>query len=425
MDACDAVLSEFSGDKIIDLGGFSQAFSPQMRQMADSLRKKVCFEKLSMKELAASHAFNIFHDELIKTAAFCVSELLQKTHVEAKDIAAIGFHGKTLDHCPPSAALKKNIAPYTLQIGSGQMLADLTGIAVIYDFRSDDLMAGGEAAPLAPIHNANFAKTLGIGDAIFYNAGNTSNLSVVSNGQASDGWDAGPFNEFPDRLMRQYRHQMCDFNGLIGKQGKLIPDLLKKLFYQSALTASGDNFYELNPPKSGDPAYYFFDAIESYMDTQNFSDILYTAEYFSAYIAVHSMQYISAQTKMPQNLILFGGGWSNPVAFQVFTNLLNGQGLVLPEHQDIFAKICARFVPSPNIQISDQGKFMEARVFADLARYYLEKRCWSNNRLTGCKKACVLGIMRKPGESTIDDQICRAAKGWQADKIGKVIPAPF
>ena len=75
-----------------------------------------------------------------------------------REIAAIGFHGQTCDHFPPSAA--GGSEPYTLQVGDPRLLADLTGIPVIYDFRSDDLMNGGEGAPLAPLHNRRIARMM-------------------------------------------------------------------------------------------------------------------------------------------------------------------------------------------------------------------------------------------------------------------------
>ena len=85
----------------------------------------------------------------------------------------------------------------------------------------------------------------------------------------------------------------------------------------------------------------------------------------------------------------------------------------MPQHKEIFKQICSRFKQKPTAQISDLGKYMEARLFADLARYYLEKKTWTSPELTGCKKPVVLGTMRRPFQGMIDDRISRAAKGWQ------------
>lgn len=284
MDACDIVLTEFDGTKITDLCPLTVPFSNDMRDKMDFLRHQINDEKISMADLERLPEFNAIHDEYVKQVADCVNRLVMENHLNIKEIDAIGFHGKTLDHCPPSVARKKNIAPYTLQIGSGQMLADLTGIPVIYDFRSDDLINGGEAAPLAPPHNNNIALCYGLTDAIFYNAGNTSNLSVISGGQAVQGWDAGPFNEFIDKLVRTYTKDVCDLDGKYGKKGQLKTDLLDTLFNNSAITPSGENFYLLPPPRSGDPAFYRYQEIKEFQNPENLNDVIRTAEYFSAYL---------------------------------------------------------------------------------------------------------------------------------------------
>lgn len=397
MDACDVVLTEFRGDKITDLCAYTKDFCDDMRHKMDFLRHKVNVDKIAMQDLLNLPEFDEIHDEYVSHVADCVNTLIEKNNLKKSDIDAIGFHGKTLDHNPPE---------YTLQIGSGQMLADLTQIPVIYDFRSDDIMQGGQGAPLVPPHNANIAKNFGFENAVFYNAGNTSNLAVVVNGTAVQGFDAGPFNEFNDKLVRVYKKEPCDFDGKYGKNGKLLQDLLNELFYKSA-TVDGQNFYLLPPPKSGDPAIYNFDFK---IDDNNFCDVLQTSEYFSAYVAVYSLKYIN---KLPSDFVLFGGGWNNPVCKKAFDDLLSGKAFVLPEHKDDFDKILSRFEKKPTTVISDLGKYMEARLFADLARYYLINKNWTTPELTGCKKSVVLGIVRKPNQDAIDDKINRAAKGWQ------------
>lgn len=413
MDACDIVLTEFDGTKITDLCPLTVPFSNDMRDKMDFLRHQINDEKISMADLERLPEFNAIHDEYVKQVADCVNRLVMENHLNTKEIDAIGFHGKTLDHCPPSVARKKNIAPYTLQIGSGQMLADLTGIPVIYDFRSDDLINGGEAAPLAPPHNNNIALCYGLTDAIFYNAGNTSNLSVISGGQAVQGWDAGPFNEFIDKLVRTYTKDVCDLDGKYGKKGQLKTDLLDTLFNNSAITPSGENFYLLPPPRSGDPAFYRYQEIKEFQNPENLNDVIRTAEYFSAYLAVYTLKFITDKIQMPSNFILFGGGWHNPVCMDDFNALLKGEGYVLPQHKEDFKQIVGRFKEEPKTHISDLGTYMEARIFADTARYYLQEKTWTTPELTGCTRSVVLGTMRRPHEGLVNDKINRAAKGWQ------------
>ncbi len=413
MDACDVVLTSFQNEKMEDLASFTLAFSDDMRKKIDFLRYLIVQEKISMVDLKNLPAFQQIHDEYIHLVASCILTLIEKSGFSRSDIEAIGFHGKTLDHCPRSVALKRGERPYTCQMGSGQMLADLVGIPVIYDFRSDDVMNGGDGAPLAPPHNGHLAQSLGIQDAIFYNAGNTSNISVISKGTVIQGWDAGPFNEFPDYLMRTYQNEMCDWDGKEGKKGKLIKELIQTLFYNTSLMPDGSNFYLMPPPRSGDPAYYRFpaDILEGHKNS--FSDIIRTVEFFSAYLAAYTLKFISQDIHIPTDFILFGGGWHNPVSRKDFEHLLTGKGFVLPEHQTDFEKIRSRFTQKPNLVVSSLGKYMEARIFADLAKHFLLKKEWFETTLTGSLSTCVLGRISYPNQGKIDDQINRASKGWQ------------
>lgn len=101
-------------------------------------------------EAAIAHpqlALDSLIDDYTSAVAAAVNNALQTNGIPAASVDAIGFHGQTCAHCPPSVSAADT---YTLQVGNGQMLADLTGIPVIFDFRSDDLMNGGEGAPFAP-----------------------------------------------------------------------------------------------------------------------------------------------------------------------------------------------------------------------------------------------------------------------------------
>ena len=95
------------------------------------------------------------------------------------------------------------------------MLADLTGIKVVYDFRSAPLIAGFDGAPLVPPHNAHIAATEG--DGCYYNGGNTSNFAWIIDGKAQIGADAGPFNEYIDNFIRDNTADSFDVDGKYGK----------------------------------------------------------------------------------------------------------------------------------------------------------------------------------------------------------------
>lgn len=407
MDAIDLVLTEFNGDKMTDICTYTKPYDKKMQEKMEKLRAEV-FNK-TRQEIEKLPDFQAVHDEYIKGVAECVNEMCAKYKIDKKTINAIGFHGKTLDHNPPSKAKADKTKPYTLQIGSGQMLADLTGIPVIYDFRSDFIIAGFDGAPLVPPHNAHISATEG--DGCYYNGGNTSNFALVLNGAAQIGADAGPFNEYTDNYIRQNSKEAFDKDGMFGKKGKIDEKLLKVLFDY------GRSYYELSLPKSGDPAYYHKDEIFKYVKEKGikFENAVRTFEYFAAYIAVQALTLVPENIKIPHRMILFGGGWKNPIVKESFENLLNGMGFVLPEHQVQFAQFYKRLDKKPVVHQSTFGDYMEARLFADLARYKLENRAWEIPEVIKAGQNIVCGIIAKPGKARLkyDDCINRAAKGWQ------------
>ena len=317
MDAIDLVLTEFDGDKMKDVCSYSKPYTKKMQIQMESLRAKV--KNKTKAEILALPEFKEIHDEYVRQVAECINEMCKKYRLDKVSIDAIGFHGKTLDHNPPSRAKAEKTGPYTLQIGSGKMLADLTGIKVIYDFRSAPLMAGFDGAPLVPPHNAHIATSEG--DGCYYNGGNTSNFAWVIGGVAQVGADSGPFNEYIDNFVRDNTPDSYDENGKYGKTGKLNKDLLQKLF------DIGRHYYERKLPKSGDPQYYHKEEVFKVIKDKGLSinDAIHTLEYFAAYIAVQALTLTDEKMKLPASFVLFGGGWKNPIVRESFDALLQGK----------------------------------------------------------------------------------------------------
>ncbi len=410
MDAIDLVLTEFDGDKMSDICTFTRPYSKDMQDRIERLRAQV-FNKTA-EEIENLPEFKSVHDDYVRQIADCVNEMCRINHIDKTTVDAIGFHGKTLDHNPPSKAKIDGTQPYTLQIGSGQMLADLTKIPVVYDFRSDPLMAGFEGAPLVPPHNAHISASEG--DGIYYNGGNTSNFAIINNGVAQIGADAGPFNEYTDNYIRLHADKSFDENGMFGKNGNLNVGLLQEIFQ------CGRSFYEAPVPKSGDPAYYHKDKIFKFVEDKaiKFEDAVHTFEYAAAYIAVQALTLVSDSIKIPNKFILFGGGWKNPIVRQSFDDLLNGKGEILPQHRDSFEKLQTKFLLAPTIKQSCFGDYMEARLFADLARYKLENKAWEIPEIIEAGQQIVCGKIARPQalQKIYGDCINRAAKGWPRDK---------
>lgn len=414
MDAIDVVMSELYGDEIHDICALSVPYSLPQKKAIDGLRARVVKDRLTAAELLNDNDFADIHRQYVSGIAAAINKLCADNSVSRSSIDAIGFHGKTLDHNPPSRAEKQGTQPFTTQMGSAQMLADMTDIPVINDFRSPLLLAGFEGAPLAAPHNAHIAAIEG--DGCYFNAGNTSNLAWVIDGKAVISWDAGPFNEYTDNFVLRHKNENMDFDASYGKQGKLQTDLLSYLF------AAGKEYYEMLPPKSGDPAYYktaeIFARIEAeYGDCKDnirtFCDIMHTLEYFSAYCAAFALTQTPPNLAVTPHFVLFGGGWKNPLAFGAFKDILTGNAYVLPEHKARFDDLRCRLGNDLNMHYSRFGTYMEARLFADLAYYYLQGKTWPLPELEGGR--LVLGTMRRPHAAPVDDFLSKAARGWQND----------
>ena len=183
--------------------------------------------------------------------------------------------------------------------------------------------------------------------------------------------------------------------------------MLQKLF------DFGRVYYETALPKSGDPAYYHKEEIFNYVESQNisFADAVYTFEYFAAYIAAQALTLVPNNIPLPFDMILFGGGWKNPIVRDTFATLLDNKAFVLPEHEAQFSHMTSRFFRHPTLRFSKFGDYMEARLFADLARYKLEGKPWPIPETD----KIVCGVLARPQKprSKYSDCVSRAAKGWQ------------
>lgn len=174
-----------------------------------------------------------------------VATLLHQTGLQAEQISAIGAHGQTVRHRPlefdADLARHQAAVGYTLQLINPALLAELTGIDVVADFRSRDLAAGGQGAPLVPaFHQAVFAQP-GRCVAVL-NIGGIANLSVLKADGSVLGWDCGPGNALMDFWCARHTGQAFDRDGAWAAKGQVHPELLFSL--------ASDPFLHKTPPKS-------------------------------------------------------------------------------------------------------------------------------------------------------------------------------
>lgn len=347
LDGVDAVILETSDQ---DSRILQTAFLPYPIELRDQL-------------LALHHPA---HDELHQTAivanqlsslyADAVKTVLADANLQSRHITALGCHGQTIRHRPESG--------YTMQIGNAALLAELTGITVISDFRSRDIAAGGQGAPLVPaFHQALF----GSQDRyrVILNIGGIANVTTLPLSGAVKGFDTGPGNLLMDRWVSQHLGKRYDAGGEWAASGRKIDDLLERLL--------DEPFFDLPPPKSTGRDLFNLQWLESKLKTG------YAAADVQRTLLELSVVSISnAITKFcgkVDELYVCGGGAHNHALLTGLRHKLPGNAIHLTDELGIAAD------------------WVEAAAFAWLARQALHQQPGNLPDVTGAKGERILGAI--------------------------------
>ncbi|USX26213.1 anhydro-N-acetylmuramic acid kinase [Oxalobacteraceae bacterium OTU3CINTB1] len=224
LDGVDGALADFSGAAIDTLAAAYIAFPPALRAELMALQSSGDNE-IEREALAAN--------QLAQFYAQCVTQLLDEAGRAADTVRAVAVHGQTIRHRPESG--------FTRQTNNPALLAELCGIDVIADFRSRDIAAGGQGAPLVPaFHQALFGKP---GQArVVANIGGISNISVLDGEGGVIGFDTGPGNVLMDAWIGRHLAKEYDADGAWAASGREIPELLQELLHEP--------YFALPAPKS-------------------------------------------------------------------------------------------------------------------------------------------------------------------------------
>ncbi|SDV11364.1 anhydro-N-acetylmuramic acid kinase [Pseudomonas mucidolens] len=294
----------------------------------------------------------------VTLAAQGIHALLEQQRLAPHDIRAIGSHGQTIRHEPGRG--------FTVQIGNPALLTELTGITVVSDFRSRDVAAGGQGAPLVPaFHEALFDTHSG--HRAVLNIGGFSNLSLIETGKPVTGFDCGPGNVLLDAWIQQQRGENFDRDGQWAANGKVAPALLSALL--------SDPFFLTKGPKSTGREVFNLVWLEHHLGRLpafSAQDVQATLLELTALTIVDALKAAQPQT---DTLLVCGGGAHN-------TTLMNRLSALLPGTR----------VSSTATNGVDPD-WVEAMAFAWLAHCCLEGIAANRPGVTGARGLRVLGAI--------------------------------
>lgn len=294
----------------------------------------------------------------VRLAAQGIHTLLKQQELGPESIRAIGSHGQTIRHEPARG--------FSIQIGNPALLAELTGISVVSDFRRRDVAAGGQGAPLVPaFHESLFAEQRSYRAVL--NVGGFSNLSLLAPDQPVRGFDCGPGNVLMDAWIQRQRGDSYDRDGAWAASGKVQPELLEAL-----LNAP---FFKTQGPKSTGRELFNLDWLDQHLGKQarhaeaDVQATLLELTAISITKALHSAQ------RETEELLVCGGGAHNHTLMRRLAALLPG---------------CA--VNSTQLH-GVPADWVEAMAFAWLAHCCLEGIPANRPSVTGASGLRVLGAI--------------------------------
>ena len=353
LDGVDGVLADFSRGTSHVLQHASAAFPPALHGELLALNRP------GPDEL---HRAALAGNALVRVYAQVVAQLLTSTGVQARDVAAVGAHGQTVRHRPQEF----DGTGYTLQLCQPALLAELVGIDVVADFRSRDVAAGGQGAPLAPFfHQANFGRageTVGV-----LNIGGISNLTLLRADGSVLGFDCGPGNALMDGWCARHRGQPYDDAGAWAAGGTPSHALLSRMLCEP--------YFAKAPPKSTGRDLFNEPWLQAQLDATGAlapQDVQATLAELTAHACAGDV--LRHEPRL-QRLIVCGGGALN-------LHLMRRLQALLPAAQVVSSAQAGL----PPLQV-------EATAFAWLARKAVRRESLPLTSTTGARGARVLGAI--------------------------------
>ncbi|WP_261807804.1 anhydro-N-acetylmuramic acid kinase [Paenibacillus sp. N3.4] len=378
LDGVDAALVRIKSDpsgKLTEVSLVDYVCVPY----SDELRKEVI--ALCSTEHARIDKLVCAHFGISEWYAYTVKRLLQSAKLNSSDIDAVCMHGQTVWHAPETKMFPGPESDFavksTLQIGEVSVVHERTGIPVIGNFRSRDMAAGGEGAPLTPYLDALLFGSPHEGRVV-QNIGGIGNVTVIPAGAERErisAFDTGPGNMVIDAVVRAETNgrQHYDPNGSIAAEGNVNQELIA-LYMQ-------DPYFSRKPPKSTGREFYGAAFAQRFIEEANrrslsFSDTVATATALTAESIVRAIEDFVLPDTPVAKLLACGGGSSNMTLMDMIRKRLP-QGVSL--HRTL------------EFGIPDNAR--EAIAFAVLGHESLMGRPSNLPAVTGAGRSAILGTM--------------------------------
>ena len=379
LDGVDGVL--------VDLSGTNSATKPDtnprraltvLQHVYHRFAPELARELLALNTSGSDelHRAALAANALALAYAVVVADLLAKSGADQSKVTAIGAHGQTVRHHPQEFG-----TGYTLQLNNPALLAELTGIDVVADFRSRDIAAGGQGAPLVPaFHQAVFGRADEI--VAVLNIGGISNISVLdveseAGGGDVIGFDCGPGNALLDYWCHKHTGQAFDDGGRWGAQGHVNDVLLSILldepyFSKSPPKSTGRDLFNAEWLTAKLAAYEAVKAARTGKAGEAAENIQATLTELTAITCITGVKQYGTGSKI---LIVCGGGAFNTHLMQRIQAHLPGVSVMSSQEECL-----------PPMQV-------EAAAFAWLAAKTIKRETASLPKVTGAKGARILGAI--------------------------------
>ena len=309
MDGIDVALIRTDGESVVERGpAMGVSYDPAFRKrLAETLEIAKAIRAREERPGNMSET----ERELTLRHVSAVTAFLERNKIATKDIDFIGFHGQTVLHRP--------LDGLTVQIGSGRLLAQETGIPVVHDMRANDMVHGGQGAPLVPVYHAALAA--GLDDyrgkpVMFVNIGGISNLTFIGSAGDIIAFDSGPGNTLIDQWVESQAGIPYDAGGAIASEGSVIASLADRYLDQAFFTSDKRMSLDRNDFRPPEP------------DQAGLHDGARTLAHVSAAAIIRSARHLPEK---PRLIVVCGGGRLNRMIMSDLAVLSGGAKVAAAE----------------------------------------------------------------------------------------------